>query len=158
MNATSILMFAAALAATPALGAPLTRDIKVLTHAGAQAALQTAEKAATEMNAPAAIAIVNQDGLLLAFDRMDGVRAGSTDLAIGKARAAALLERPTSELEENVAKGRVGLATVGLTALRGGAPLVVDGMVVGAVGVAGKDKDQDAQIANLTAEHFKARP
>jgi glc operon protein GlcG len=152
-----MLMFAAALAATPALGAPLTRDVKVLTHAGAQAALQTAEKAATEMNAPAAIAIVNQDGLLLAFDQMDGVRAGSTDLAIGKARAAALLERPTSELEDN-AKGRVGLATVGLTALRGGAPLVVDGMVVGAVGVAGKNKDQDAQIANLTAEQFKALP
>lgn len=157
MNAAPLLLIAA-LIATPVAAAPLTRDIKVLTHAGAQAALQTAEKAATELNAPSAIAIVNQDGLLLAFDRMDGVRPGSPDLAIGKARAAALLERPTSELEENVTKGRTGLATVGLTALRGGAPLIVDGMVVGAVGVAGSDKDQDADIAKLTAERFKALP
>ncbi|MDR3512241.1 MAG: heme-binding protein [Caulobacteraceae bacterium] len=148
----------AALVAWPAHGEPLTREDRTLTHAGAQAVLQAAEQAAQMMKAPSAIAVVNQDGGLLAFDRMDEVRPGSADLAIGKARTAALLQRPTEEVEENVAKGRVGLATAGFTALRGGTPLVIDGAVVGAIGVAGRDKEMDATIAKITAEHFATLP
>lgn len=148
----------AALVAWPAHGEPLTREDRTLTHAGAQAVLQAAEQAAQMLKAPSAIAVVNPDGGLLAFDRMDDVRPGSADLAIGKARTAALLQRPSEEVEENVAKGRIGLATAGFTPLRGGAPLVVDGVVVGAVGVAGRDKEIDATIARMTAEHFESLP
>ncbi|HVJ51142.1 MAG TPA: heme-binding protein [Aliidongia sp.] len=138
--------------------APLTRSVPVLTRAGAQSALQAAERLATESHDPAAIAVVDADGQLLAFDRMDDVRSGSGDLAIGKARSAALMQRPTEELEANVASGRVGLATAGLTALRGGAPLKVDGIVVGAVGIAGRSKEDDARTAAAVADGFGAAP
>src|ERR1700727_558127 len=81
--------------------APLTRSVPVLTRAGAQSALQAAERLATESRDPAAVAVVDADGLLLAFDRMDDVRPGSGELAIGKARSAALMQRPTEEREAN---------------------------------------------------------
>ena len=133
---------------------PLTRQATVLTHAGAQAALRSAERLSAQAGDPSAVAVVDADGVLLAFDRMDGVRSGSGELAIGKARAAALLQRPTAELEANVAGGRVGLATAGLTALRGGAPLKLGGSTLGAVGIAGERKENDAAIAAAVAASF----
>jgi len=152
---TCILNFVAAtaLASTPAFAqpAPLVRMAPILTQAGAQAALRAAERLARQSKDPATIAVVDADGLLLAFERMDDVRPGSIELAIGKARAAALLQRPTEELEANVASGRFGLATVGLTALRGGAPLRAGGTVIGAVGIAGIRKEDDAATAATVA-------
>lgn len=143
-------------AAAGARAETLTVPTRTLTEAGAEVVLRTAREAALRLKAPAAIAVVNRDGMLLAFVRMDDVRSGSGELAIGKARAAALMERPTEELEENVAKGRTALATAGLTALRGGAPIVIDGVQVGAVGVAGRVKEQDAQVAAETAARIAA--
>jgi glc operon protein GlcG len=141
------LLIASALWATAAQAGPLVTAVPTLTAAGAARALSEAQTLAIAGNAPSAIAVVDGSGLLLAFARMDGVRPGSTDLAMGKARAAALMRRPTSELEDNVSKGRVALATAGLTALRGGAPIMVHGACVGAIGIAGMSKDQDAAIA-----------
>jgi glc operon protein GlcG len=106
------------------------------------------------MNDPAAIAVVDTDGLLMAFVRMDEVRPGSVELAIGKARSAALMQRPTAELEANVASGRVGLATAGLTALGGGAPLKIGGSTVGAIGVAGTKKEDDVTNSAAVAAAF----
>lgn len=137
-----------------AAGEPATRPSTVLTQAGAEAALHAAERLARQAKDPAAIAVVDADGLLMAFVRMDGARPGSVELAVGKARTAALLQRPTAEIEENVAKGRLGLATAGLTALRGGAPLKVDGETVGAVGLAGFRKEDDAANADAVAAAF----
>jgi glc operon protein GlcG len=145
-------------AAAPALAQPqgLTRQTLTLSQAGAEAALRSAERLSAQAGDPAAIAVVNADGRLLAFLSMDGVRPGSADLAIGKARAAAMMQRPTEELEANVAAGRVALATSGLTALRGGAPLKVDGLFVGAVGVAGTRKEDDARTAAAVSASFGA--
>ncbi|HEX4711286.1 heme-binding protein [Phenylobacterium sp.] len=146
----------AATLAVPALAAsqPATCPSAALTQAGAEAALQAAERLARQANDPAAIAVVDTDGLLMAFVRMDGVRPGSIELAIGKARTAALMQRPTAELEANVAEGRVGLATAGLTALGGGAPLKVGGETVGAIGVAGLKKEDDVTNAAAVAAGF----
>jgi len=141
------LLIASALAANAAPAAPLVTTVPVLTEAGAARLLHDAESRALAANAPSAIAIVDGSGLLLAFVRMDGVRPGSIELAMGKARSAALMRRPTAELEDNVAKGRTALATEGLTALRGGAPVIVQGVCVGAIGIAGLSKEQDAVIA-----------
>lgn len=127
--------------------------IATLTEAGARSALQEAEQLENQAHEAAAIAVVDGDGLLLVFARMDGARPGSIDLAIGKARAAALLRRPSEQLEAN-ARERVGLATVGLTALRGGTPLEVGDEVVGAVGIAGVKKEHDASIAAQVAASF----
>jgi glc operon protein GlcG len=146
------LLIASALLANATYAAPLVTDAPTLSEAGAARVLHEAESRAIAGKAPAAIAIVDPSGLLLAFVRMDGTRPGSIELAIGKARSAALMRRPTSELEENVAKGRTALATEGLTALRGGAPIIIHGACVGAVGVAGLNKDQDASIAAEVAD------
>jgi glc operon protein GlcG len=134
--------------------AELTTTVRVINHAGAQTVLKAAADAATRLDAPCAIAVVDRGGILVAFDRMDGVRGGSPDLAIGKARTSALLERPTSETEDNINKGRIAFVTVDLPSLRGGVPLVSDGQVVGAVGVAGLNKDNDVKIATEAAEAF----
>jgi glc operon protein GlcG len=153
----------AALLATPALpvfadAQPLVRPAPALTEAGVQAALQEAERLAREAKDPAAIAIVDADGLLLGFIRMDGTRPGSVDLAIGNARTAALMQRPTDEIEDNVAKGRTALATAGLTALRGGAPLKAGGVTVGGIGVASLRKEDDSGTATAVAGRDFAAP
>ena len=128
-----------------------TSDVKTLNQAGAQAVLQSAQKIARQRNAPTAIAVVDPAGDLLAFERMDGVRPESADLAIEKARTAARLQRPTAEIEDNINHGRTAFVTAGIMALRGGMPVRVGGEVVGAVGVAGLSSEMDAEIAETAA-------
>lgn len=128
-----------------------TVSVLVLDQAGAQAVLQAAKESAQRRNAPSAIAVVDPAGDLLAFQRMDRVRPASADLAIEKARTAARLQRPTSEIEDNIDHGRTAFVTAGITALRGGAPIRLNGEVVGAIGVAGLSKETDTDIANIAA-------
>jgi len=106
---------------------------------------------APNANAPTAIAVVDPPGDLLAFERMDGVRPESADLAIEKARTAARLQRPTAEIEDNINRGRTAFVTAGIMALRGGMPVRIGGEVVGAVGVAGLSSEMDAEIAETAA-------
>jgi glc operon protein GlcG len=128
-----------------------TVNVMVLDQSGAQTVLQAAKESAQQRNAPSAIAVVDPSGDLLAFQRMDGVRPASADLAIEKARTAARLQRPTAEIEDNINKGRTAFVTAGIAALRGGMPIRVNGQVVGAVGVAGMSKETDTEIANIAA-------
>src|SRR2546421_9247186 len=120
-----------------------TINVMTLDQAGAQRVLESAKESAQKRNAPSAIAVVDPAGDLLAFQRMDGVRPASADLAIQKARTAARLQRPTAEIEDNINQGRTAFVTAGITALRGGMPVRVDGEVVGAVGGAGLSKETD---------------
>jgi glc operon protein GlcG len=129
-----------------------TLNIMVLDQAGAQTVLQAARESAQQRNAPSAIAVVDPAGDLLAFQRMDGVRPASVDLAIGKARTAARLRRSTAEIEDSINQGRTAFITANIAALRGGVPIRVSGEVVGAVGVAGLSKETDTEIANIAAE------
>jgi glc operon protein GlcG len=128
-----------------------TISVVTLDQAGAQTVLQAAKKEAQQRNAPSAIAVVDPAGDLLAFQRMDGVRPASADLAIEKARTAARLRRPTAEIEDAINKGRTAFVTAGIAALRGGMPIRVNGEVVGAVGIAGLSKETDAGIATTAA-------
>ena len=77
---------------------------------------------------------------------MDHVRPASAELAVKKARTAARLQRPTAEIEDNIDHGRTAFVTADIMALRGGAPIRVNGEVVGAVGVAGLSKETDTDI------------
>jgi glc operon protein GlcG len=129
---------------------------KVISEAGAEQVLRAAEQEAEALHAPCAIAVVDASGILVAFRKMDDVRAGSPDLAIGKARTSALLQRPSAETEDNVNKGRVAFVTAGVMTLRGGMPLTAGKDVVGAVGVAGLNKDNDVKIAEAAAAAFAA--
>jgi glc operon protein GlcG len=123
----------------------------VLNQAGAQTVLQAAKEVAQQRNAPSAIAVVDPAGDLLAFQRMDGVRPASTNLAIQKARTAARLQRPTADIENNIDQGRTAFVTAGIMALRGGTPVRLNGEIVGAVGIAGLSKETDTEIARTAA-------
>jgi glc operon protein GlcG len=135
-----------------------TVNVMTLDQAGAQTVLQAARENAQQRNAPSAIAVVDRAGDLLAFQRMDGVRPASADLAIEKARTAARLQRPTAEIEENINQGRTAFITAGIMALRGGMPIRVNGEVVGAVGVAGLSKETDTGIATTAAAAASSSP
>src|ERR1700751_5246762 len=112
-----------------------TINVTTLDQAGAQMVLQAARGSAQRHHAPSAIAVVDPAGDLLAFERMDGVRPASAELAIGKARTAARLQRPTAEIESSINQGRAAFVTANIAALRGGMPLRVAGEVVGAGGI-----------------------
>jgi glc operon protein GlcG len=135
-----------------------TINVMVLDQAGAQTVLQAAKDSAQQRNSPSAIAVVDPAGDLLAFQRMDGVRPASADLAIEKARTAARLQRPTAEIEDNINKGRTAFVTTDIMALRGGMPIRVNGEVVGAVGIAGLSKETDTEIANIAATALRPSP
>jgi glc operon protein GlcG len=141
-------------ATCPARAADQTLPVSVVSEAGAQQVLVAAEQEARKLNAPCAVAVVDTSGILVAFLKMDGVRAGSPDLAIGKARTSALLQRPSAETESNVDNGRIAFVTAGFMTLRGGVPLMADGVPVGAVGVASQNKDNDVTIAETAAAAF----
>jgi glc operon protein GlcG len=111
-----------------------------------------------DADSQSAIAVVDPAGDLLAFQRMDGVRPASGDLAIQKARTAARLQRPTAEIEDNIDQGRTAFVTARIMALRGGIPVRVDGEVVGAVGVAGLSKESDTEIARTAAGAVSQSP
>src|ERR1700739_1066627 len=128
-----------------------TVNVMTLDQAGAQRVLQAARESAQRRNAPSAIAVVDPARDLLAFQRMDGVRPASADLAIEKARTAARLRRPTAEIEDSINQGRTAFVTANIAALRGGAPIRAGGEVVGAVGVAGMSKETDTAIATAAA-------
>lgn len=133
-----------------------TIQVRILDQAGAESVLSAAKENALKRNAPSAIAIVDPAGDLLAFERMNGVRAASAELAIEKARTAARLQRPTEEIEDSINQGRTAFVTAGIMSLRGGSPILVNGEVVGAVGIAGRSKESDAQIAKEAAAVFRS--
>ncbi len=95
-----------------------------------------------------AIAIVDDGGHLLAFERLDDAAAISSYISIEKARTSALGKRESKGYEDMVNGGRTAfLSAPLLTSLEGGVPVIVDGQVIGAVGVSGVKADQDAQVA-----------
>jgi glc operon protein GlcG len=84
---------------------------------------------------------------------MDGASIGAIDAAIGKARTSSLYRRPTKALEE-AAKTRPAIVTLpNSVQLQGGVPIVVNGQIVGAVGVGGVTSQQDEQIAEAGLRH-----
>ncbi|MDH4567966.1 hypothetical protein E8E95_14885 [Pseudomonas sp. BN414] len=100
-----------------------------------------------------AIAVVDDGGHPLALERLDGCAPIGAYIATEKARTAALGRRESKGYEDMVNGGRNAfLSAPLLTSLEGGVPVLVDGQVVGAVGVSGVKSDQDAQIARAGAE------
>jgi len=100
-------------------------------------------------NAPGgAIAVVDEAGMPIYMIRETGTFKAASDVSIGKAKTAALFGFPTKKLEDGIYGGRNSLITVGYNMLRGGLPIIVDGVVVGGIGVSGAaSADQDVEIA-----------
>ncbi|WP_263350734.1 GlcG/HbpS family heme-binding protein [Acidicapsa acidisoli] len=150
------LIFLQAGGLSSAWAADPTITQKVISQAGAHQVVVAAEQEAERLHAPCAIAVVDSNGILVAFVKMDDVRAGSPDLAIGKARTSALLQRPSAETESAINGGRQAFITADLMALRGGMPLKVGEQVVGAIGIASLSKENDVTISQAAAAAFAA--
>lgn len=121
---------------------------KALTLADVQAIAAAAETEAKRNDWKVSIAIVDDGGHLLHFQRLDGAPLTSIEIAQGKAKASAFGQRPSKAFEDIVAGGRNAFLSVpGIVLLEGAEPIIVDGICIGAVGVSGVRSDQDAQIA-----------
>jgi glc operon protein GlcG len=128
-----------------------TTSSRSLTLDGARKIVAEARKYATNVNAPhggPSIAIVDRGGNLLFVERPESTFAGSAMVAYEKAHTAAMFEQPTQNMENKIKEGRTPLITVGFVMLEGGVPILINGEVVGAIGVSGAASSaQDVEIA-----------
>ena len=121
---------------------------KALTLEGAKQIVAAAEAKAKVEGARVVIAVVDEGGNLLLLQRLDDTQVASVDVGLDKARTAAIFRRPSKVFEEQVRNGRVAaLALHGAVPLQGGVPIVVEGKVIGAIGVSGETPGQDEDIA-----------
>jgi glc operon protein GlcG len=130
---------------------------KSLNLDGAKNAIAAAIDYAKKNNAPGGvIAVVDEGGNLMALERLDGTFAMGATISVGKARTSVLFKKPTRFFEELINKGRTAMAAVdGFTPLIGGIPIVIDGQVVGGVGVSGAaSANQDEELALVGANAF----
>jgi glc operon protein GlcG len=133
-----------------------TLEKKGLTLEGAKKVIAAAVAEAKSKNAPGgAIAVVDESGNLVAVERLDNTFAAGANISIGKARTAVLFKRPTKFFEDVINKGRTAMATLNdFTPLQGGIPIIVDGQVIGGVGVSGAasaQQDEELAIAGANA-------
>ncbi|MGV8842235.1 MAG: heme-binding protein [Pseudomonas sp.] len=120
----------------------------VLGQAEVTRILVAARAEAQQNNWAVSIAVVDDGGHLLAFERLDGCAPIGAYIATEKARSSAIGRRETKGYEDMVNGGRSAfLSAPLLTSLEGGVPILVDGQVIGAVGVSGVKAEQDAQVA-----------
>jgi glc operon protein GlcG len=129
----------------------------VLAVAEVNRILEAARAEAEKNHWPVAIAVVDDGGHPLGMLRLDGCAPVGAYIAVEKARTSALGRRPSSQYEDMVNGGRSAFLSAPLvTSLAGGVPVLVDGQVVGAVGVSGVKPDQDAQVATAGANSVAA--
>lgn len=140
------------LALTAQIASAQVIEKKSLTIEGARRVVAAAVAEAKKGAGTAAIAVVDDSGNLIAVERLDGTFAAGTTVSIGKARTSVLFKKPTRFFEDLINKGRTAMASLsaneGFTPLQGGIPIVVDGQIVGGVGVSGAaSAQQDEEIA-----------
>jgi glc operon protein GlcG len=124
---------------------------------GARKVIASAIAEAKAQNAPGGvIAVVDDGGNLMALERLDNTFAAGANISIGKARTAVLFKRPTKFFEDVIKNGRTAMVALNdFTPLQGGVPIVVDGQVVGGVGVSGAaSAQQDEELALAGANAF----
>lgn len=137
--------------APPPYGPPLSLD-------QAKKAMAAAEAEARKNNWPVAIVVVDSGGNLVMMQRLDNTQFGSNEVARQKAHTAAAFKRPTKVFSDLIAQGGGNLRLLkleGVSPLEGGVPIVVNGQIVGAIGVSGATAQQDAQVAQAGADSLK---
>jgi uncharacterized protein GlcG (DUF336 family) len=122
-------------------------NTKYITLEGAKKMMAAAEAEAEKNNWNVAIAILDAGGHLLMFQRLDGTQPGSVKIAIGKATTALNFKRPTKMMEEMATSRPVFIAIDGIVPVQGGLPVIIDGQLIGAVGVSGVKSAEDEQVA-----------
>ena len=126
----------------PEYGAPITL-------AQAKKVMAAAEAEADRQGWPVAIAVVDTHGVLVLFQRLENTQYGSVQVALDKAKTAALFRRESKVFQDLIAEGGAGLRILTLPdalPLEGGLPILVDGKVIGGIGVSGVRSDQDADV------------
>lgn len=124
----------------------------------ARKAMAAAEGEATKNNWAVVISIIDSGGHIVMLHRRDDVQLSSIELSQGKAKTALMFKRPSKVLDDAIAGGGPGLRFLALkdiVPLEGGVPLIIDGKIVGAIGVSGVLSSQDAQIARAGADALK---
>lgn len=160
MRRRLISIAAMAIVATVAITARAqVMDKKTLTIEGAKRVIAAAAAEAGRLNAPGGvIAVVDDGGNLMALERLDGTFAAGANISIGKARTSALFKKPTKAFEDIIKNGRtamVALPDAFFTPLQGGIPIMVEGQIVGGVGVSGAaSAQQDEELAIAGANAF----
>ncbi len=160
-------LLAAGLLAAMAGGAGAqVAEKKSLTLDGAKRVIAAAVAEAKAKNAPGGvIAVVDEGGNLMALERLDRTFAAGANISIGKARTAVLFKRPTKVFEDIIKNGRTAMVALPdsfFTPLQGGIPVIVDGQIIGGVGVSGAasaQQDEELAIAGAdAAKSFGASP
>lgn len=121
----------------------------------ARKALAAALADARRQNLPMAVAVVDTAGMPVAFERMDNTQTGSVQVAQDKAQSAAMFRRPTKAFQHAIAGGGAGLRILmlrGANGVEGGLPLVLDGKIIGGIGVSGGSSEQDGVVAQAGVE------
>lgn len=151
---------AMAQAPTPA-PAPAAAPLPYGPPIGVEAAKKAAAAALAEArknNWTMAIAVVEPSGVLVYYEKMDNTQVGSANVSIEKAKTAALFKRPSKVFQDAVASGGPGLRVLslpGAVAIEGGVPIVVNGQIIGAIGVSGDSSDHDGVCAQAGANALK---
>src|SRR5579883_2109703 len=130
-------------AGAPPYGPPITLD-------QAKRAMAAAELEAAKNSWQVAITVLDSGGNLVMFHRFDNAQLSAVTVSEGKARTALEFKRPSKALDDAIANGGAGmrlLALKNITPIEGGLPVVVDGKIIGAIGVSGALSSQDAQVA-----------
>jgi glc operon protein GlcG len=150
-----------ALAQAPApIPPPVPQYGASVNHEQARRTVAAAIANARKQNLPMAVAVVDTAGLLVAFERMDNTQTASTAVAQDKAVSAAMYRRPTKAFQDVLAGGGVGLRVItlrGAVAVEGGLPLIVDGKIIGAIGVSGGTSEQDGGVAKAGVDGLAAK-
>ncbi len=130
---------------------------QVLTLDAAKKIVAAAEAEAKKRGSTVVIVVVDDGGHVLLLERLDDTQVASVEVGIGKARTAAIFRRPSKVFEDQVREGRVAaLALPGATPLQGGVPLLLNGKVIGAIGVSGNTPQEDEDIAKAGAAALEA--
>ena len=156
--AASPLIILALCTAVVSAQAQVTQSKKVLTLEGAKAVASAAAAEAKRGNEGASIAIVDDGGNLMYLERIQPTFQMGATISTEKARTAALFQKPTKILEDAIVGGRTPLLNAWSAPLNGGEPIVVDGQVVGAIGVSGASSAaRDAVIATAGAAALRGQ-
>ena len=119
----------------------------VLTLDDAKKLMAVAEEEARRNNWEVVIAILNDGGRIVAVHRMDGARPGNDQIAIAKATTSAMTCRPSVVWERWIEGRHKAYATFPFIAAQGGVPIIIDGDLIGSIGVSGVKSSEDEQIA-----------
>ena len=133
--------------AKPAAAPAPAYSSRVITLAEAKAVAAAAEAEARKNGWTMVIVVLESNGQQVLAQKMDGTQYGSNEVALKKAQTAANFRRPTSVFQEAVKSGTLNAIFTGATAVEGGELLLVDGKIVGAIGVSGGTSAQDGVVA-----------